>query len=105
MSIFTSVNRLGLFRFLRVSHVVKATLIFGLLYTVYRLRTEPLDQFSYVDCPNHMAIEMPSEDPFHGRYIRCEHFNRYQSLIEHGELKEAELLLIDQSRVTGSTYQ
>lgn len=59
---------------------------------VYRVSIEP--NIGWVSCPLHMAIEIPTSEPFAGSFIECRYFNKMQRLLEVGRTDDARKLLL-----------
>lgn len=45
---------------------------------------------SEIACPDGYAIRLDQTDPHPGRYLRCEEYDRYQELVEGGQIEQAE---------------
>lgn len=64
----------------------------ALALVYHRAMIEP--DIGWVSCPKHMAIEIPSREPFAGSYVACENFDKMQEMLEVGRVEEARSMLL-----------
>ncbi len=87
------ITGINTFLFFIIRHkVLLALSILMLLMSGVYLRAMAEPNTGWVECRDHYAIEIPQGEAFAGRYVRCEQFNRFQRLIESGDMAGAQKL-------------